>query len=75
MSSMCIDSEKKVKEKLEMLASLEDIQVATKLLSQGGNKGEEALYDSNYNKLKCALEPIEKGVSSTTSLLLINIVR
>lgn len=35
MINFVLDSEKKIKEKLEMLQSLEDIQVFTKLLDEG----------------------------------------
>lgn len=49
-----IDSNKKIKEKLEMLASLEQIQIATKLLDNANS------LDENYQKLKCAISPLEK---------------
>jgi len=60
MSNFILDTDKKVKEKLEMLASLEDIQIATKLLDQGNANSEDSLIDANYKKLKCGLNPCEK---------------
>jgi poly [ADP-ribose] polymerase len=57
MANFILDTDKKVKEKLEMLASLEDIQIATKLLDEGKNSSEDSLIDSNYQKLKCGLTP------------------
>ena len=62
MANFILDTDKKVKEKLEMLASLEDIQIATKLLDEGKNSSEDSLIDSNYAKLKCGLTPCDSKV-------------
>jgi len=59
MQNFVLDTEKKVKAKLEMLQSLQDIQVFTKLLDQGGVKGVNEL-DSNYLKLDTTVTPLDK---------------
>ena len=58
MSTFILDSEEKVKTKLDMLQSLSDMQVATKLLDQGSSP-EENLLDANYRKLDCHLKPVD----------------
>jgi len=63
MSEFIIDTDKMVKEKLEMLGSLEDIQIATKLLDEASGGGEENLIDTNYKKLKCDIQPIDRNVN------------
>ena len=59
MQNFVLDTEKKVKAKLEMLQSLQDIQVFTKLLDEGGVKGVNEL-DSNYLKLDTTVTPLDK---------------
>ena len=59
MSMFILDTEAKVKKKLEMLQSLEDIQVFTKLLDQGGISNVNEL-DSNYLKLDTVVTPMDK---------------
>jgi poly [ADP-ribose] polymerase len=59
MSEFIIETKDEVKKKLEMLGSLEDIQVATKLLDQGSGS-EDSLIDANYGKLKCDITPIDR---------------
>lgn len=51
MSNFILDSENKIRQKLEMLQSLEDIQVFTKLLDQGKIASDMNEVDSNYLKL------------------------
>jgi len=58
MSNFILDNEEKVKGKLDMLQSLSDMQVATKLLDQGTSP-EENLIDANYRKLECKLVPVD----------------
>lgn len=58
MSNFILDDKEKVKTKLDMLQSLSDMQVATKLLDQGASP-EENLIDANYRKLECKLKPID----------------
>lgn len=58
MSNFILDTEEKVKSKLDMLQSLSDMQVATKILDQGTSP-EENILDANYRKLECKLKPID----------------
>lgn len=51
MSNFILDTEVKIRQKLEMLQSLEDIQVFTKLLDQGKIASDMNEIDSNYLKL------------------------
>jgi len=53
-----INSMDMLKEKLELCESLADIQIAMSLLSSGGSS--ENPIDSNYAKLKCDMEPVDK---------------
>lgn len=61
MSNFILDSEKKVKEKVEMIQSLADIQIATKLLEDKTDLSKLNQLDGNYNKLHCNLVPIDKS--------------
>lgn len=58
MSNFILDSQEKVNAKLDMLQSLSDMQVATKLLDQGTSP-EENLIDANYRKLQCKIKPVD----------------
>lgn len=58
---MTIDDEKTVKAKLEMLQSLEEMQIATKILEEA--KEASNVLDSNYAKLKCEIKPLPKDVT------------
>lgn len=51
MSLFILDTEQKIRAKLEMLQSLEDIQVFTKLLDEGKIASDMNELDSNYLKL------------------------
>lgn len=52
-----IKSNSQIKEKLEMLASLEQMQIAQSIIdSREGN-----IYDTNYEKLGTKIEYVEKG--------------
>ena len=51
MSIFILDTEIKIRQKLEMLQSLEDIQVFTKLLDEGKIASDMNEIDSNYLKL------------------------
>lgn len=60
MYNFILDSEKKVKEKLDMLQSISDIQIATKLLEDASKS--ENLIDDHYQKLKCKIVPLDPAV-------------
>ncbi len=68
MANFVLDTEQKVKAKLEMLQTLEDIQVFTKMLDEG-NIGNVNELDSNYLKLGTTVTPLDKK-SDTYQLLL-----
>lgn len=67
MQNFVLDTEVKIKQKLEMLQSLEDIQVFTKMLDQGHISNVNEL-DSNYLKLNTTVTPLDKN-SDTYKLL------
>lgn len=52
MQNFILDTEQKIKAKLEMLQSLQDIQVYTKILNEGKISSDMNEIDSNYLKLK-----------------------
>ncbi|KAI5074524.1 hypothetical protein GOP47_0010485 [Adiantum capillus-veneris] len=56
MSNFIIDTNPKLKRKLEMVEALGEIQLATKLLQ---DEDEEDPVYSSYQRLKCQLEPLE----------------
>lgn len=58
MSAQTIDSPKKLKDKIEMVASLKEIQVAHKVL-EGSDNGNAI--DSHYQNLKCKLNPVDRN--------------
>ena len=68
MQNFILNDEKKVKAKLEMLQSLEDIQVFTRMLDQGDIAKDINELDNNYLKLKTNLKPLDKE-SDTYKLL------
>lgn len=52
MQNFILDNEQKIRAKLEMLQSLQDIQVYTKILNEGKISSDMNEIDSNYLKLK-----------------------
>ncbi len=58
-----ITSVKLLKEKIAMVESLADIEIATKLLRQASSGPESLLnpIDATYDKLKCEFKPVEKS--------------
>ncbi|KAH7372863.1 hypothetical protein KP509_17G025400 [Ceratopteris richardii] len=59
MGNFVIDTQPKLKRKLEMVEALGEIQLATKLL-QDEDEEDDPLY-SSYQRLKCELEPLDQG--------------
>ena len=49
--------DEKVRQKLEMLQTLTDMKIATKLL-KGGDDSQESQIDLNYKKLNCSIKPV-----------------
>ena len=58
MSQFVINTQDKLKAKLEMLDSLKDIEIAHRLLDQAQSSDKPEI-DANYDKLKCNINPIE----------------
>ncbi len=61
MRQFIIDSKAKLKQKLDMVQTLGDIEIATKLLE---NVKKDNDVDSNYGKLHCTILPVETNVPS-----------
>lgn len=61
MQAFILDNNDKVKKKLEMLQSLSDIQIATKLLEEV-RKADNQI-DANYEKLGCKIVPVDPKVT------------
>ena len=60
MRDHIIDTNKKLKDKIEMLESLSDIKLATKMLKNEANDDTNEI-DNRYNNLNCDLRPIDKN--------------
>ncbi|XP_031496360.1 poly [ADP-ribose] polymerase 2 [Nymphaea colorata] len=58
MSEFVIDTPQKLKQKLEMVEALGEIEVATKLLKDEDEMQDDPLY-AHYQRLNCNLEPLE----------------
>jgi poly [ADP-ribose] polymerase 2/3/4 len=61
MSNFVINTEKKLKDKLEMVEALGDIEIASRLIEEGSEEEINEL-DSNYKKLKCEISPVNRTV-------------
>ena len=68
MSLFILDTEQKVKQKLEMLQSLEDIQIFTKMIDEGKVAKDINELDSNYLKLKSNIEPLERKTQEFSAI-------
>jgi poly [ADP-ribose] polymerase 2/3/4 len=62
MKTMMIDDETKIKEKLELLESLRQIEIAYNIVNNIVLKPEDNPIDVNYRKLNCKIEPVERDV-------------
>jgi hypothetical protein len=60
MSQFVINTKEKLKEKLDMVASLGDMEIASRIMEIDEEELNEI--DKNYKNLKCKLEPIPKSV-------------
>jgi len=60
MRDHIIDTAKKVKDKIEMLESLSDIKLATKMLKAAADDDSNEV-DRQYNNLNCDMRPIDKS--------------
>ena len=61
MHNFVIDTKQKVKEKLDLLGSLENIQIATKLLKGDDKNKDGNMIDLNYNKLECDIKSMDRS--------------
>ena len=59
MSNFVLNNEEKVKEKLNMLQTISDLKITSKLLDQKTNDN-ESLLDQNYKKLGCSIKNLDK---------------
>lgn len=57
MSNFVLDSEEKIKQKLDMLQSLSDMRITSKLLDKEGAGVD--IIDQNYGKLGCKIRPLD----------------
>ena len=62
MAKFVINTPQKLKDKLDMVQALGDIEIATRLLEETGKSGLSEV-DSNYEKLHCKIVPLAKNVS------------
>lgn len=60
MSNFVIDTVEKLKEKANMVESLSQIEVATKILDN--TKDAEDIIDQYYKKLECEIEQVDSNV-------------
>eukprot|EP00742_Colponemidia_sp_Colp-10_P000975 GILJ01001057.1.p1 GENE.GILJ01001057.1~~GILJ01001057.1.p1 ORF type:complete len:855 (-),score=177.28 GILJ01001057.1:120-2531(-) len=62
MSNFIIRDEQTLKAKLQMIESLADIEIATKLLEdEGGEDSEEPAVDVHYKRLKTEMVPVDRS--------------
>jgi poly [ADP-ribose] polymerase len=61
MSQFTIKDKDTLKDKLDMVQSLGEIEIATRLIEDKGKQG-MAEVDSNYEKLHCTITALEQNV-------------
>jgi poly [ADP-ribose] polymerase len=63
MANFVIDSVKRLKEKLEMIDSLSEIEIATKILAECDEDNDEVdTLNSHYKKLNCEIKSMDRTV-------------
>lgn len=60
MINFILDTEEKVKQKLDMLAAISDMKITTKILEN--QNSDEDVIDQNYKKLGCKIASVDKNV-------------
>lgn len=60
MSNFVLNTLEKLKEKVNMVDSLSQIEIATKILND--TKDSDNVIEQHYNKLDCEINPIDKNV-------------
>jgi poly [ADP-ribose] polymerase len=63
MRAFVLNSEEKVKEKLEMLSSLSQIQIYSNLMNEKAIDDQLPDLDKKYSKLKCEITPLQKDAA------------
>lgn len=63
MSNFIIDTVTKLKEKLEMVESLSEIEIATKLIEKTKCSKENNILNDHYTSLNCNIKGIDKNVN------------
>lgn len=58
MIDFILDTDEKVKKKLQMLADISDMKITTKLLASSTT--DDDIVDQNYKKLGCTIEALDK---------------
>ena len=61
MSNFVINTNEHLREKLEMLESLRDIEVATKFVDET-HETDQSIYDEYLKKLNCQIFPLDRDV-------------
>jgi poly [ADP-ribose] polymerase len=61
MHNFVIDSKKKLNQKIDMLQSLTDIEIATKILDEEKDSNTD-VFEQHYKKLNCDIKHIDSSV-------------
>lgn len=59
MSNFRIDSEQKLKEKMELIQNLLDIKITSEMVGDNKKLNKDQIMDENYDKLKCDIKTLE----------------
>ena len=62
MANFVIDSASKLKEKIEMVESLSEIEIATKIIEKTKNLSDIDILNDHYKRLNCDIKGIDKNV-------------
>jgi poly [ADP-ribose] polymerase len=69
MKAFVLNSEEKVKQKLEMLTSLSQIQIYSNLMKEKAIDEHLPDLDIKYSKLKCEITPVKKDMPIYSTIL------
>jgi poly [ADP-ribose] polymerase len=68
MANFVIDSASKLKEKLEMVESLAEIEIATKIIEKNKSLSDEDILNKHYDGLNCDIKGIDKNVKEINKI-------
>ena len=71
MSNFVINSASILKQKLEMVESLSEIEIATKIIENTKNLGESDILNDHYKRLNCDIKGIDKNVILKYNIIII----